>query len=129
MLWLLLGILIVPAIEIGVFIWVGSYIGPLWVILLIVITGMAGIMLARYEGMRTIQKAQISAANGQMPGPQLIEGICILLGGILLFAPGFVTDAIGLFLIIPFTRKLAYGFIFEFLRKRMNKGTFFFRRF
>lgn len=129
MLWLLLGLLIIPAIEIGVFIWVGSYIGAFWVVMLIIITGIAGLALARYEGMRTIQKAQMSMVSGQMPGPQLIEGFCILAGGIMLFAPGFVTDTIGLFLIIPITRKLAYGYIFNFLRKRMNKGTFIFRRF
>lgn len=126
---LLLALLVVPAVEIGVFIWIGNYIGALWVVLLILITGGLGIMFARNQGLRMIRDAQMSMAAGQIPGSQMVEGVCILAGGILLLAPGFVTDAVGLFLVIPFTRKFVYGIILEYLRRKMMKGNFLFRRF
>lgn len=126
--WLLLALLIVPALEIGVFIKVGGMIGPWWVVTLILLSGVLGITLAKKEGAEVWTKARQSMNHGQAPTEQIIDGICIFIGAILLFAPGFVTDTIGLFLIIPWTRKPFKSFFRKWLMWKMSKGTIIYRK-
>lgn len=126
--WLLPLIIFVPAIEIGIFIWIGGYIGPLWVVLLILLTGILGITFAKRQGMHTLRRAQQSMVEGRPPGPEIVDGICILIGGIFLLAPGFVTDAIGLFLVIPFTRKLIKGYLVATFLKMAKNKTILYKR-
>lgn len=78
--WLLLALLIVPAMEIGVFIWAGNIIGPWWVVALIILTGIVGVSLAKRQGMEAWQRAQLSMNHGQPPADAIIDGICILSG-------------------------------------------------
>ncbi|HIS27839.1 MAG TPA: FxsA family protein [Candidatus Avamphibacillus intestinigallinarum] len=126
--WLLLLLIFVPAVEIGVFIWVGSYIGPLWVVGLIVCTGILGITLAKQQGMQTLRRAQLLMSQGKAPGKEIVNGICILVGGIFLLAPGFVSDTIGLFLVLPFTRSLIQGQVIALLSRLMRKNLIVFKR-
>ncbi|QKY69662.1 FxsA family protein [Lentibacillus sp. CBA3610] len=126
--WLLLALIIVPAIEIGVFIWAGGVVGPWWVIVLIIFTGVAGVSLARKKGFEAWRRAQIAINNGQPPGWALLDGICIFIGGVLLFAPGFVTDIAGFILVLPFTRGPFKRTLENFLRSRANKNTIIYRR-
>ena len=126
--WLLLLLIFVPAVEIGVFIWVGSYIGPLWVVGLIVCTGILGITLAKQQGMQTLRRAQWLMSQGKAPGKEIVNGICILVGGIFLLAPGFVSDTIGLFLVLPFTRSLIQGQVIALLSRLMRKNLIVFKR-
>lgn len=123
--YLILALLIVPALEIGVFVALGRAIGPWWIILLIVLTGILGLALAKYEGLETWKKAQEAAAKGQAPTSHIVDGICIFIGAVLLFAPGLITDILGFLLVIPFTRKpfkyvIAYQ-IQKFLARRQNQ--------
>ncbi len=124
----LLALLIIPAIEIGIFIWIGNIIGPLWVVSLIVLTGLLGIILAKRLGMQTWLQAKEMTQRGQVPSAQIFDGLCIFIGAILLIAPGFITDLIGLLLIIPFTRKPFKVIIQNIMKYMIGKRMITFRR-
>lgn len=126
--WLLLALIIIPAVEIGVFIWAGGIIGPWWVVALIIFTGVAGVSLARKEGFEAWRKIQNAVNRGQPPGGALVDGICIFVGGVLLFAPGFVTDIVGFILVLPFTRGPFKRQLEKFFRKRSTNRTIIYRR-
>lgn len=121
--WLLLFILIVPALEIGVLIWAGNWMGPWWVILLIILTGVLGAWLAKQQGLETIRKVQQSMSTGQPPQDALLDGACILVGGAVLLTPGFITDAIGFILLIPTTRTPIKRGISKVIMRMMEKGS------
>lgn len=121
--WFLLALLIVPALEIGVFIKVGGMIGPWWIVMLILLSGIVGITLAKREGTGIWMRAQQSMKHGQAPTTEIIDGICILIGAVFLFAPGFITDTIGLFLIIPLTRHPFKLYIKKWIMWKLSKGT------
>lgn len=126
--WLLLALLIVPAIEIGLFVWIGGMVGPWWVISLIILSGILGVSFARKEGAETWREARKSMDQGQVPASQMIDGISIFVGAVLLFSPGFLTDIIGLLLIIPFTRQLFKLWIMKWINWKMSKGTIIYRK-
>jgi len=126
--WLLLAFLIVPALEIGVFIWVGGSIGAWGVVSLILLTGIVGVVFARIQGLETWNRALHLMRSGQAPTAELIDGICILVGGVLLVAPGFITDLIGLILVLPFTRAPFKVALMRWLTWKMSKGKIIFRK-
>ncbi|SDJ65523.1 FxsA family protein [Salimicrobium halophilum] len=121
--WLFLFILVVPALEIGLLIWSGNLIGPLWVILLIIATGALGAWLAKRQGLETIRDFQDSLQMGRPPQHTLLDGACILVGGAVLLTPGFITDAIGFLLLIPATRSPIKKGVMKAIEKGMEKGT------
>ncbi|WP_141432010.1 FxsA family protein [Bacillus sp. 03113] len=122
--YLLLLLIFVPAVDIGVLFIAGKSIGIFPTILFIIFTGILGTYLAKKQGLETIQKAREQLQNGYMPGDALIDGICILVGGVLLLLPGFITDAIGILLFIPFTRKFIKLILINKLKKQMENRTF-----
>lgn len=93
--------LLIPLTELFVLIEVGSEIGALPTILLTIATAVVGAYLMRTQGVQTMQRAQQSLAAGQVPETEMMEGTFIFLGGLLLFIPGFITDAIGFLFLIP----------------------------
>ena len=113
---LLLLFTIVPLIELYILIKIGSYIGGLNTILLVVITAMLGAFLARLQGLRTLQQIQSSFSQGQIPAEELIDGVLILVGGIMLITPGVLTDLFALVLLFPFTRM----YFKRWLRRRFD---------
>nr|WP_093044469.1 FxsA family protein [Thalassobacillus cyri] len=121
--WLLLFILVVPALEIGLLVWAGNIIGPLWVVLLIILTGVIGAWLAKQQGLETINNFRQSMANGQVPQDALLDGACILVGGAVLLTPGFITDAIGFLLLLPPTRLPIKRLIRKLIKRMMDRGT------
>ncbi|QTN00057.1 membrane protein FxsA [Sediminibacillus dalangtanensis] len=121
--WILLFVLIVPALEIGVLVWSGNKIGPWWVVLLIILTGVLGAWLAKRQGLETLARARQSMAYGQAPREEIMDGICILLGAAVLLTPGFITDAIGFLLLFPTTRKPIKRWMLNMLRRMMDRGT------
>lgn len=126
--WLLLALLIIPALEIGVFIWLGNLTGPLWVVLLILITGAIGVLIARKQGFRVWKRVQFAIDNGVPPTVEVMDGICIFIGAALVFAPGFLTDVTGFLFLIPFTRKPIRNWIEKWLRSKMENGTVIYRK-
>ncbi|MUK86874.1 membrane protein FxsA [Ornithinibacillus sp. L9] len=126
--WLLLAFLIVPALEIGVFLWTGGMIGPWWVVGLILLTGVVGVALARQQGMETWQRARNSMNYGQVPTEEILDGICIFVGGVFLFTPGFITDIAGFILVIPSTRGLFKGMLQRFIKRLIDKDMVIYRK-
>lgn len=126
--FLLLTFIIVPAIEITIFIWSGGYIGIWSVLALIILTGILGTMVVRHEGLETFRRAQISIHQGEIPKDQILDGICILIGAILLITPGFFTDAVGFLIVFPLTRGPFKKLLKYIFLKKIVKGTITFRR-
>ncbi|MGF7014348.1 FxsA family protein [Ornithinibacillus bavariensis] len=125
----LLVFLLLGAAEIGVFVWAGGLIGPWWVVGLILLTGLAGITLAKKEGVETLYRAQRAINNGQVPTREIIDGICIFVGGVFLLSPGFITDIMGFILVLPWTRRVVKPFLLILFKKLLDKKTITFRRF
>lgn len=123
MYWFIPLFILISAIEIGIFIWVGGMIGPWWVVFLIFMTGVLGMSLAKYEGLETLSRARISLQNRRIPTEPILDGGFILLGALLLFSPGFLTDLFGLSLILPFSRKFFRKIIIAWLQKKFNYST------
>lgn len=117
-------IIIVPALEIGVLILSGKTLGVPITILFIILTGVAGAYLAKKQGLETLKRAQGQMSYGQVPGDAIIDGICILVGAVLLLTPGFITDLTGFFLLIPKTRQLIKPFIGKIIRRLIDRGQF-----
>lgn len=95
---------IVPLAELYILIKIGSHIGGLNTILLVIVTAMLGAWLARLQGLRTLQQIQLSLSQGQIPAEEMVDGVLILAGGILLLTPGVLTDLFALGLLFPVTR-------------------------
>lgn len=121
--WLLLFILVVPALEVGVLVWAGNLVGPWWVILLIISTGILGAYLAKQQGMETLNNAREAVYRGMIPHDEIFDGICILIGAVVLLTPGFITDAIGFTLLFPTTRAPIKSVLKRTVRKMMDNGT------
>lgn len=103
--WLIATLIIFGFIEVGLLIWVGQAIGPWWVLLVIFLTGVLGIYVVKKEGKGAWLAIQEATRSGRFPLEHLLDGLCILLGGVLLLSPGFIADLLGIIFIIPFTRK------------------------
>ena len=118
---LLLLVIIVPIIEIYLFIKVGLYIGAFNTILLILLTAIIGIMYARYEGFNTLRSGMSQLIKNQMPVYEIISGAALAFAALLLILPGFATDLIGLLLIFPPTRKLFFKKVSNNYSDKNNK--------
>ena len=103
---LLLTIILVPIVEIYLFIKIGSNIGAFNTISLIFITAIIGIIYARYEGLNTLKSGYTQLVKNELPAYEIISGAIIAFAAVLLIIPGFMTDVIGFLLIFPLTRKL-----------------------
>ncbi|AYQ55923.1 Cytoplasmic membrane protein FsxA [Bathymodiolus thermophilus thioautotrophic gill symbiont] len=105
-------------LEIYVLASVGDAIGGLSTVLLVVITAFIGSFLLKQQGWATMAKAQNAMMNGQTPAVEMLEGVVILISGVLLLTPGFITDTIGLLGLLPFSRRY---FINKILTKNAAK--------
>ena len=103
---LLLLIVLVPIIEIYLFIKIGSQIGAFSTISLIFVTAFLGIIYARYEGFNTLKSGMSQLIKNEMPIYEIISGAALAFAAFLLILPGFATDILGLLIIFPPTRKL-----------------------
>jgi len=97
--------LIIPAIEIALFIHIGGAIGVIATLLLILVTAILGVILLRLQGLITLARVQESLNRGEVPAVELIEGLMLLLSGALLLTPGFFTDVVGFAVLIPGVRR------------------------
>jgi len=122
---LLLSIILVPIVEIYLFIKIGAQIGALNTILLIFITAVTGIVYARYEGLNTLKSGFSQMIKNEIPAYEMISGAAIAFGALLLIIPGFATDTLGFLIIFPLTRKLIFRkFSTKFRNKRNEKNNF-----
>jgi UPF0716 protein FxsA len=114
---LILTIILIPLIEIYLFIEIGGQIGAGYTILFILLTAVIGLYFAKLEGINTIKSGMNQLTNNQMPIYEMISGAALAFAAVLLIIPGFATDIIGFLLIIPFTRNL----LFKFITKKYEK--------
>ena len=110
---LLLIVIGVPILEILVMIKIGQQIGAINTVLLIFLTAIVGVYYARIEGLNTIRSGVINLYQNKAPVYEMISGASIALAAVFLIIPGFITDTIGFFLLLPFTRKIIIGFLFK----------------
>ena len=115
-LFLLLAFIIVPIVEIGLFISVGSAIGLFPTLAVVILTAIAGTILVRSQGLMVLQNIRTSSSKGELPAEQLVHGAMILFSGALLLTPGFFTDAVGFLLLVPTIRH----FIYKYAAARIN---------
>ena len=121
----LLSIILIPALEIYLFIKIGSQIGAFNTVLLIFITAIIGVYYAKYEGINTIRSGFVQVIKNEVPAYEIISGAAIAFAAILLIIPGFATDLIGFLLIFPLSRKLIFGNLSKkFYEKQTNKKNF-----
>jgi len=109
--------LLVPLIEIYFLIQVGSLIGAGWTIFLVVATAVIGAGLLRLQGFTTLQRAQNSMAQGEIPAIAMLEGVALLFSGAMLLTPGFFTDACGFALLVPVIRQ-------SLIKRVLSRGQF-----
>ena len=95
---------LIPMIELYLLIQIGTVIGGLNTILLVIMTGMAGAWLARMEGMNTMLRLRMNLSQGLMPAEELIDAVIIFAAGVVLITPGLITDVFGLLLLWPPSR-------------------------
>ena len=115
---ILLLIILIPAIEIFLFIKIGSQIGAITTILLICTTAVVGVYYAKYEGLNTLRSGFIQISKNQTPTYEMISGAAIAFAALLLIIPGFATDIFGFLIIFPITRKF---FLDKFINKFKEK--------
>ena len=115
-----LAFLVVPILEIYVIIQVGQVIGAWWTVLLLIADSIFGSWLLRREGVRAWRALQVALTEGRMPARELADAALIVFGGTLMITPGFVTDAVGLLAILPFTRPIARRILTAVVARRLT---------
>lgn len=113
--YIALAFILVPIIEIAIFIEVGGAIGLWNTLAVVVLTAVVGTWMLRAQGMRTLRSAQDSLARQVFPVSEVFDGLCLLVGGALLLTPGFLTDGLGFLLFLPPVRAAIRGVILRFL--------------
>ena len=117
---ILLLLILIPIIEIYLFIEIGGQIGAFNTISLIFITDFVGVLYARYEGLNTLKSGMSELVKNKVPFYELVSGAALAFAAILLIIPGFATDLIGLLIIFPITRK----FFLRKINKKYSKQKF-----
>ena len=121
----LLSIILIPVLEIYLFIKIGTQIGAFNTILLVFVTAIIGIYYAKYEGLNTIKSGFMQVIRNEVPAYELISGAAIAFAAILLILPGFATDFLGFLFILPITRRLIFKNLSgRFEKKDLKKNNF-----
>jgi len=113
--------IVFPLAEIAVLIKIGSYLGLASTILIIIGTAVLGATLARIQGLKVLVEIQHDLNAGKMPADKLIDGLLILLAGVVLLTPGFITDAMGFFVLWPGGRRIVKKLLMRGFQKRMQQ--------
>ena len=119
-----LAIILIPAIEIYLFIKIGSQIGAITTIILIFTTAILGVYYAKYEGLNMLKSGVLQISRNEPPTYEVISGALIAFGAVLLIIPGFASDTIGLLIIFPLTRNLILNNLSKKFTSNKNKNNF-----
>jgi UPF0716 protein FxsA len=114
---------IVPIVETWLLVVLGRAMGFWPTVALILLSGMVGAWLAKHEGLRVLRRWQESLAAGRVPEEGVLSAVLVLAGGVLLIAPGVLTDVTGLVLLFPPTRRIIAGWVRRFVERRIERGT------
>jgi len=115
--------IVVPLVELALLIQMSRWVGLGPTVLLVAVTGFAGALLARTQGLRTLASVQLELARGRLPTRSLMDGASILVGGAFLMTPGILTDAAGFALLLTPTRRLIQGWVLARLGRAIKRGT------
>ena len=113
--------ILIPIVEISLFVQIGGFIGAFYTILLTFLTAIIGVLLVRQQGISTFHKLSAQLQNLETPVQTLFEGIVIFISGILLITPGFFTDALGFFGLVPVTRIIFIKIVASYILSRYGK--------
>lgn len=119
---LLLLFILVPILELIIIVQLGRYVGLGYTLATVVVLGFLGALIAKQQGLRTLFRIKDDLAHGRLPAQELIEGLLILVGAVLLITPGLLTDAVAFFFLIPATRKLVKIFLRRKLENMLKTG-------
>jgi UPF0716 protein FxsA len=119
--YLLLSLLLLPILELGVFLIAGNIIGIPETLFIVIGTGLLGAYLLKRQGLRVIRTIQDQLRFGQVPGDAILDGFCILIGGILLLLPGFLTDIIGAIVLFTPSRKILKKILIKSMQRKIQK--------
>ncbi|MEA0555520.1 FxsA family protein [Lysinibacillus irui] len=119
-----LGVVVYALAELALLIVIGQNIGVFSTLMLIVATSVIGIYVMKNKGMNSIQNVKNTMARGEAPGAALVDTLLTFGGGLFLALPGFLTDLVGLLLLMPFSRKMFQPIVYYWMRKKMKKGQF-----
>lgn len=117
---------IIPLVELYLLIQIGKYVGALPAVMMVFITGIAGGLLVKIQGMRIYRNIRRDLQNGTVPTESLLDGLFILIAGALLITPGLITDIVGLLIMIPVFRKWLRKQLTKRLHQRFKTGKFHF---
>jgi UPF0716 protein FxsA len=121
--WVALAFLLTPIVEIYVIVQVGEAIGAWQTVALLLIESAIGVWLLKREGRRAWQELRLALNQARVPAKELADAALVLVGGTLLVTPGFVTDVVGFFCVLPFTRPLARRMLLAYIARRVSRGT------
>lgn len=119
---LILIFILTPIIELFLLIELGKLIGTWNIIIIVVVTGVLGAMLAKSQGLSVLRDMQIDLMRGILPTDRLFDGALVLIGGVLLITPGVLTDLLGFALLIPLTRKWIKKILKGWLKRKIRYG-------
>jgi UPF0716 protein FxsA len=114
---LFLAFALVPLLELYILIKIGGYLGAFQTVALVVLTALLGVVLARFEGLKTLQQIRNSLAQGIVPAEEMVDAVLIFVGGILLITLGVLTDLCALVLLLPYSRTIFK----RWLRRRFDR--------
>ena len=120
---------LIPVIELSLLIEIGSYIGILNTVIIVILTALVGAYMVRMEGMGVMYRIQKNMQEGQFPAEEMISGAMILVAGALLLTPGFFTDIIGFLMVIPLSRNYISAMIKKYIEKKMSNDEIHINRF
>jgi len=119
---LFLLLIVVPIVELAVLIQVAGVIGVLPTVGLVVASSLIGFWLMKAEGLGVLRRMQAQVAEGQMPATEVVDGVLVLLGGLLMVLPGFISSIVGLLLLLPPVRALLRPVVLARARRRIDRG-------
>jgi UPF0716 protein FxsA len=111
-----------PLVELAILVYLGTLIGALYTILIVVATGILGAFMARNQGLAAISRIRGSIERGIIPSDEIFDGALILAGGLLLLTPGIITDIIGFAVLVPQTRRIIGRWLRSLIRRRIQRG-------
>ncbi len=114
---------VVPIVELALLLRIGDMIGWPGTLVLVVVTGVVGASLARWQGVKTLLHINQDLAEGRMPAPLLLDGLMILIAGAFLITPGVITDAVGFALLVPHVRNRLKSLARSYMEQRLRAGT------
>jgi UPF0716 protein FxsA len=119
---LLVLFIVLPIVELALLLEIGEIIGAVYTVALVVLTGVVGATLARWQGLHLILDVQRDVSEGRMPAPRLLDGLMIIVAGALLITPGLITDTVGFLLLVPAFRDLVKNQARKYIERKFRVG-------